>query len=116
MRSRFDVLLHTGLIIFPLIAFTARLIGLVYTNTWDRSSTRIDDLPLGSGYFSNTLYVNYSATSLILVASWSSSVVVPLIGSLLMFGVLRGGRPYDLDVGELVPESLADACSVRRFD
>jgi len=82
-RNHFDVLLHTALVIFPLIAFTAILTGLVYMNMWDRSNTRTDDLPLGSGYFSDTLYVKYSATSLILVASWSSSVAVPLIGSLL---------------------------------
>ncbi|KAK5092255.1 hypothetical protein LTR70_001937 [Exophiala xenobiotica] len=83
VRSHLDVLLHTGLVILPLLAFTAILIGLVCLNMWDRSNTRTDDLPLSSGYFSDTLYVNYSATSLILVASWSSSVAVPLIGSLL---------------------------------
>lgn len=83
VRSRFHILLHTAFVVVPLLAFTAILLGLVYWNLWGRQHDANVSLSLSSGYDSDVLYVNYSATSLILVASWSSSVSIPLIGSLL---------------------------------
>lgn len=82
-RSHFWILLHICMIIGPMIAFSAILLGLVYLNIWDKRRDRPTDLPLSSGFLSDILYVDYSATSLILVASWSSSAAIPLIGSLL---------------------------------
>lgn len=82
LRSHSRILLHTALVVLPLFAFTAILLGLVYWNLWGQRSDA-NALSLDSGFESNVLYVNYSATSLILVASWSSSVSIPLVGSLL---------------------------------
>lgn len=71
------------MVLGPLLAFSAILLGLVYFNLWDKRQDKPTDLSLSSGYLSDTLYVAYSATSLILVASWSSSVAIPLVRSLL---------------------------------
>lgn len=38
LRSHYSILLHTGLVVVPLLAFTGILLGLVYVNMWDRSS------------------------------------------------------------------------------
>lgn len=82
-QGLFWILLHTVAVVGPLLAFTSTLLGLVYLNYWDKKSDRPADLQLNSGFYSDILYVDYSATRLILVASWSSSVAIPLIGSLL---------------------------------
>lgn len=83
VQRHFHIVLHTALVVLPLLVFTAILLSLVYWNLWGRRDDSDNSLDLSSGYESDFLYVNYSATSLILVASWSSSVSIPLIGSLL---------------------------------
>lgn len=78
------LLLHLSLTTLPLVAFTAILLALVYLNPFQGSTTS-GDLTLDTSFTSDILYVNYSATRLILVASWSSSMALPIIGSLLTF-------------------------------
>ena len=75
-----NIVLQMLLVVVPLLAFTGILLGLVYIYAWKE---QIEGLSLDSGYASGVLYVDFSATRLILVASWSSSVALPLIGSLL---------------------------------
>lgn len=88
-RSRKDsvnlkLLLHLSLSTLPLIAFTAILLGLVYYySKLFAQSGSVVDLSLDTSFTSNTIYVHLSATRLILVASWSSSVALPIMGSLL---------------------------------
>lgn len=78
------LLLHLSLSTVPLIAFTAILLGLVYyySKLFAESDT-VGELSLDTSFRSDVLYVNLPATRLILVASWSSSVALPIIGSLL---------------------------------
>lgn len=78
-----NIKLQTSLLVVPLLLFTAVLLGLVYGYEWDKRHTPIDNLPLDSSFKANVIYVDYPATNLILVASWSSTVAVQLIGSLL---------------------------------
>lgn len=77
-----NILLQALLVVVPLFTFTAILLGLVYIYSWRKRRAPIEGLTLDSSYVADTLYVDFSATRLILVASWSSSVAVPLIGQL----------------------------------
>lgn len=78
-----SITFHVFLTVFLLTAFTAILLALVFSNTWLKRKDPIPGLDLSSGYESNNIYVDYSATSLVLVASWSSSVALPMIGSMM---------------------------------
>lgn len=82
-RIPWTITFHVFLTVFALVAFTAILLGLVFSNTWLKRKDPIPGLDLSSGYESNDIYVDYSATSLVLVASWSSSVALPMIGSMM---------------------------------
>lgn len=80
----FKLLLHLSLTTIPLIAFTAILLCLVYYySKLFAKSDSVGDLSLDTSFTSDVLYVDLPATRLILVASWSSSVALPVIGSLL---------------------------------
>lgn len=77
------VVFHVLSVVVLLVAFTAILLALVFSNTWLKRKDPIPGLDLSSGYESNDIYVDYSATSLVLIASWSSSVALPMIGSMM---------------------------------
>lgn len=83
-RATCHVWVHFALISASLCTFTAVLVGLVYWYSWNANGIPASvfegrDL----GFASNVITVDLSSTRLILVASWSSSVALPLIGSLM---------------------------------
>lgn len=80
LRYESNIVVQMLLVVVPLVTFTAVLLALVYIFAWKQ---RYDGLSLDTGFASGVLYIDFSATRLILVASWSSSVALPLIGSLL---------------------------------
>ena len=76
--------LHIALLTLPLCIFTSVLVGLVYWYSWNRKGVPIKSLDAEDfGFASSVINVDFSATRLILVASWSSSVALPLVGSLM---------------------------------
>ena len=77
------LLLHCSLLVLPMLLFTAVIIGLIYYYDWARHHPPVPGLDLRSGFYQNVFYVDLTATRLILVASWSSSAVLTLIGSFM---------------------------------
>lgn len=84
--QKLETLLASTLLIVPLVALSAVLVGLVIDRKMaDNNSTySIDNgtaLPLGTAY-----YVNYSSTTLVYIASLSSTFATLLIGpAMLLF-------------------------------
>ena len=84
--QRLETLLASTLLIVPLVALTAVLVGLVVNRRMpDNDSTYSFDngtaIPLGTAY-----YVNYSSTTLVYIASLSSTLATLLIGpAMLLF-------------------------------
>ena len=84
--QKLEMLLASTLLIVPLAALTAMLIGLVIDRRMpDNNSTYSHDnrtaLPLETAYF-----VNYSSTTLVYIASLSSTLATLLIGpAMLLF-------------------------------
>ncbi|KAH8672041.1 hypothetical protein BGZ60DRAFT_537553 [Tricladium varicosporioides] len=91
-RSR-DIILAFSTLTVPMIAFSATLLGLIYhyriaRNDYMSSNLRLD---IGDGD-SNAIYVNFSATALTQIASWSSTLAPILVGfaiSLISYPVAR---------------------------
>jgi hypothetical protein len=80
-----DILLHATLLTLPMLVFSGALLGLVFAYRIRPSQSDIDGLGLGSGlYESGVIYVDFSATRLIFIASWSSTAAPLLIGSALI--------------------------------
>lgn len=77
------LLIHASILILPILAFTAVLLALVYYYQWQRHHPPISGLDLSSDFVDDVFYVDLSSTRLILVASWSSSTVLALIGSFM---------------------------------
>lgn len=70
-------------LVLPMVTFSTVLIGLVMYYQWHHRHAPINGLEMKTDFSSSIFYVDYSATRLILVASWSSSTVFPLLGSFM---------------------------------
>lgn len=76
-----EILLSFLVMTVPLLAFSALLLGLIYhyrivRNPFPSDNLRFDERQDGS----NAIYVGLSATTLITVASWSSTIAPILVG------------------------------------
>ncbi|KAL9616613.1 MAG: hypothetical protein Q9160_008523 [Pyrenula sp. 1 TL-2023] len=85
-KDIYEILWYAIAVIFPMTAFSAILLGLVYgyridskaanqnIDRWENSSHRLHD---------SYIYVHYSATQLMFITSWSSSTAPVLIPFLM---------------------------------
>lgn len=104
-KSNWVLLRECTLLVLPMVTFSAILLGLVIYHQWHRHHAALRGLELSAEFSSSIFYVDYSATRLILVASWSSSTVFALMGSfmtLLSFPIasdmIRNSRGPSLDL------------------
>lgn len=82
--QKLEIGLASAMLIFPMLTFAILLIGLVYRHRMrdNFSSYSVDNgtaLPLGSAYF-----VNYSSTTLVYIASLSSTLSTVLIPAAML--------------------------------
>ena len=114
------LLWHGTLLTVPILAFTATLMGLIYYYEWSRHHKPIEGLSISSSFYKDVYYVDLSATRLILVASWSSSLVLTLLGSfmtLLSFTIATDVLwSSDRKVVDLLPSPLQLALMVDLLD
>ncbi|KAF7507035.1 hypothetical protein GJ744_010963 [Endocarpon pusillum] len=76
-----NILLSFFAMTVPMLTFSALLIGLIYDYRIVRNPFPSDNLRFNGGQDdSNAIYVGLSATTLITVASWSSTIAPLLIG------------------------------------
>jgi hypothetical protein len=82
-----NILLACGLIVVPMVAFTSVVLAFVFANIVSNQGCSFNDLCHTAGLInatSNTYYyVDFSATSLIFISSWSSTVSFALVGVLM---------------------------------
>jgi hypothetical protein len=112
-KSNSVLLRECALLVLPMVTFSAVLLGLVIYYQWHRHHGPISGLEISETFSTSVFYVDYSATRLILVASWSSSIVFTTIGSfmtLLSFSIaadmIRNSRLLHLDTLP-TPDQLA---------
>ena len=77
------LLRECAFLVLPMVIFSTILFGLVIYYQWHHRHDPINGLEMNSEFSSSIFYVDYSATRLILVASWSSSTVFALMGSFM---------------------------------
>jgi hypothetical protein len=82
-----DILVACSLIVVPMILFTSVSLALVFSNTSSNQGCSFDDLCPTAGLINatsnNYYYVDFSATSLVFISSWSSTISFALIGILI---------------------------------
>ena len=81
---KLEMIIASAILVLPMLTLCAVLLGLIHTYRMpDNSSSYSYDngkaLPLGSAYF-----VNYSSTSLVYIASLSSTLSTPLIPAAML--------------------------------
>ena len=82
MRGRYlDILFSFLIMTIPMLAFSALLLGLIYHYRIVRNEFPSENLSfVGRDDESSAIYVRLSATTLITVASWSSTIAPLLVG------------------------------------
>lgn len=112
-RLNWILLRECAILVLPMVTFSAILLGLVIHYQCHRRNAPISGLELSADFRSSIFYVDYSATRLILVASWSSSTAFTLMGSfmtLLSFplaaDMIRNSKDPHLDMLP-TPDQLA---------
>ncbi|KAF1364665.1 hypothetical protein EJ07DRAFT_151120 [Lizonia empirigonia] len=77
------ILVACGLIVFPMIIFTSVVLAFVFSNTVSNQGCSFDDLCPAAGLINATsstyYYVDFSATSLVFISSWSSTISFALV-------------------------------------
>lgn len=108
MRGRYlDILFSFLVMTIPMLAFSALLLGLIYQYRIVRREFPSENLSfVGRDDEASAVYVRLSATTLITVASWSSTIAPLLVGfslTLLSYPIARtllhaghGNRPDEL--------------------
>ncbi|KAH6633296.1 hypothetical protein C7974DRAFT_169050 [Boeremia exigua] len=82
-----NILVACSLIVLPMIIFTSVALAFVFSNTVSNQGCSFDDLCPTAGLInttsSNYYYVDFSATSLVFISSWSSTISFALVGVLM---------------------------------
>lgn len=80
-----EIMLHTTLLVLPMVIFSAVLLGLVFSNRVEYNPSGLDECgSAGKVDEAGIFYVDFSATRLIFIASWSSSLAPILVGSVVV--------------------------------
>lgn len=82
-KSNWVLLRECAILVLPMVIFSAILFGLVIAYQWHRRHAPVTGLELSAEFSSTVFFIDYSASRLILVASWSSSTAFTLIGSFM---------------------------------
>jgi hypothetical protein len=82
-----NILTACGLTVVPMVAFTSIALAFVFANTIRNQGCSFDNLCPTAGLINATSEayydVDFSATSLVFIASWSSTISFALVGSLM---------------------------------
>ncbi|KAJ8112531.1 hypothetical protein OPT61_g5117 [Boeremia exigua] len=82
-----NILVACGLIVLPMIIFTSVALAFVFSNTVSNEGCSFDNLCPTAGLINTTsnayYYVDFSATSLVFISSWSSTISFTLVGVLM---------------------------------
>ena len=79
-----DIFLNVCFIVLPMLIFPGVLLGLVFAYRVQQVTPLHSNLALpGESPESGVYYVNFPATRLIFISSWSSSIAPLLVGSIL---------------------------------
>jgi hypothetical protein len=86
-----NILIACSLVVLPMVVFTSAFLVFVFANTVNNPGCSFEDLCATSGLLNATskssYYVDFSATSLVFISSWSSTVSFALVGVLMtMYG------------------------------
>jgi hypothetical protein len=82
-KSNWVLLRECAILVLPMVIFSAILLGLVICYQWHHRHAPVAGLELSAEFSSSVFFIDYSASRLILVASWSSSTAFTLIGSFM---------------------------------
>lgn len=103
MQGKYSTIsLHAAILIIPMLLLPTILLGLIYHYKVASRNDTLPGLDLPGGAVENgIIFVDYSATRLIFIASWSSSLASILAGSflaLVSFTASQSLRPNSIDV------------------
>ncbi|KAF2731951.1 hypothetical protein EJ04DRAFT_554397 [Polyplosphaeria fusca] len=79
------IVIVASMVVIPMVVFSIAILALIFTHQMEKVTCPYEDLcPMLNQTDNNYYYVDYSATQLVFIASWSSSISLSLI-SMLMF-------------------------------
>jgi hypothetical protein len=82
-----NILMSCSLVVLPIGIFTSVVLAFVFLNTVSNQGCSFDDLCLAAGLINATsnsyYYVDFSATSLVFISSWSSTISFAMVGVLM---------------------------------
>lgn len=82
-----QLLLASSIVVLPMITFTVVILVLVFANLAEHLHCPYDSIcpksPLVNATRTSYYYIDYPATRLVFVASWSSTVSFALVGALM---------------------------------
>lgn len=82
-----NILVACSLVVLPMIICTSVVLAFVFFNTVSNQGCSFDDLCPAAGLINATrstyYYVDFSATSLVFISSWSSTISFAMVGVLM---------------------------------
>ena len=78
-----DIILQTTFVVLPMTVFPVVLVAVIYTHQLTQGAVRKGEGGALVAHNGNNVYTNYNSTTLVFIASWSSTVALALVGSIM---------------------------------